>query len=113
MLDRIQAWDDAIGDAPWAKAIPPAPGHLRFVQAFVNTADLGSAPDELGSPSGLASYLARWKLLQATRTWEIAGRSRGHSPDNGKSSHTGDNHDRTVKPKGRDEVGDHHDHQRC
>ncbi len=66
MPQRNQPWDDAVGDAPWAKEIPPAPGNLRFVQAFINTADLGSAPDELASVTALAGYLARWDLLPAS-----------------------------------------------
>ncbi len=65
MTTKKPSWDDAVGDAPWAEAIPPAPGNLRLVQAFINTADLGSAPDELASPRALAGYLARWRLLPA------------------------------------------------
>ena len=63
---RKQAWEDAVGDARWAEEIPPAPGNLRFVQAFINSADLGSAPDELADPTALAGYLARWNLLPAS-----------------------------------------------
>ncbi len=63
MPRRQQRWDDSVGGAPWAELIPPAPGRLRFVQAFINTADLGSAPDELDSPRSLANFLARWNLL--------------------------------------------------
>ncbi len=64
-MNGKHGWDDAVGDAPWAERIPPAPGNLRFVQAFVNTADLGPAPDELDSPPALAGCLARWNLLPA------------------------------------------------
>ncbi len=64
-MPRKQHWDAAVGDAPWAERIPPAPGSLRFVQAFINTTDLGSAPDELDSPPALAGYLSRWNLLPA------------------------------------------------
>ena len=63
MATRQQPWDDAVAGAPWAKLIPPAPGNLRFVQAFVNTTDLGRAPDELASPAALAAWLARWRLM--------------------------------------------------
>ncbi len=65
MPRRKPRWDDAVGAAPWAELIPPAPGSLRIVQAFVNTADLGSAVDELNSPSALSDYLRRWNLLPA------------------------------------------------
>ena len=63
MPKKKERWDAVAGDAPWTQLISPAPGGLRVVQAFVNYADLGSAPDELGSPEALADYLARWRLL--------------------------------------------------
>lgn len=64
-MPRKHTWESAVGDAPWAERIPPAPGNLRFAQAFVNTTALGSVGDELGSPQALAGYLARWRLLPA------------------------------------------------
>ena len=77
MPRKKEPWDDAVGDAAWAKRIPPAPGHLRIVQAFVNTADLGSERDELASPRALADYLARWKLLPAGT--ELSDSDLGHT----------------------------------
>jgi predicted RNA-binding Zn ribbon-like protein len=37
----------------------PAPGALRLVQAFVNTADLEAGSDELADPEALRAWLAR------------------------------------------------------
>ena len=46
-----------------ARDLPPAPGELRLVQAFVNTADHQAGTDELASPRALADWLARRELL--------------------------------------------------
>jgi predicted RNA-binding Zn ribbon-like protein len=43
--------------------ISPAPGDLQIVQRFVNTLDIESGTDELGSPAGLSSWLAGSGLL--------------------------------------------------
>ncbi|MCP3961751.1 MAG: CGNR zinc finger domain-containing protein [bacterium] len=43
--------------------LPPAPGELRLVQAFVNTVDREAKKDELASPRALAEWLARHGLL--------------------------------------------------
>lgn len=60
-----ESWDEAVGDAPWAKVLPPAPGDLKLVQVFVNTADLASDRDELASPGAFADFVARWRLPSA------------------------------------------------
>ncbi len=41
------------------KELRPAPGELRLVQAFVNSADLEAGTDELSSLGGLADWLER------------------------------------------------------
>ena len=41
----------------------PAPGELKIVQAFVNTAVRRKRAEELTSPEALARWLARWRLL--------------------------------------------------
>ncbi len=64
-MPKKEQWDEAVGDAPWAGRIPPAPGGMRVVQAFVNTADFASARDELAGPAALEDFLRRWKLLPA------------------------------------------------
>ncbi len=43
--------------------LPPAPGELRLVQAFVNTADLLIGTDQLATPRSLADWLAQRGLL--------------------------------------------------
>ncbi len=43
--------------------LPPAPGELRLVQAFVNTADLLTGHDQLATPRALADWLAQRGLL--------------------------------------------------
>lgn len=48
---------------PWPASLPPAPGELRVVQAFVNTRDIEEGTDELDSPAALAAWLAAWGLL--------------------------------------------------
>ena len=60
MARRKEPWGDAVGDVPWAAVLPPAPGDLRIVQAFVNTADLPTRTDELASLTGLQDWLKRW-----------------------------------------------------
>ena len=45
--------------------IPPAPGDLRIVQAFLNTADREAATDELRSPRALVEWLAFEGFLPA------------------------------------------------
>ena len=46
----------------WTAPMKPAPGDLRFVQAFVNTADRKKGTDELSDPRSLAQWLASWRL---------------------------------------------------
>jgi predicted RNA-binding Zn ribbon-like protein len=46
---------------------PPAPGDLELVRQFVNTYDVESAWEELGSPAELATWLVGRGLLQAGR----------------------------------------------
>jgi predicted RNA-binding Zn ribbon-like protein len=48
---------------PWPASLPPAPGELRVVQAFVNTRDIEEDTDELESPEALGAWLAAWGLL--------------------------------------------------
>lgn len=48
---------------PWPASLPPAPGDLRVVQAFVNTRDIEEGTDELESPAALEAWLADWGLL--------------------------------------------------
>jgi predicted RNA-binding Zn ribbon-like protein len=43
--------------------ISPAPGDLEIVQRFVNTLDIESGTDELGSPAGLSHWLAGSGLM--------------------------------------------------
>lgn len=50
---------------PWTSEVAPAPGDLRLVQAFVNTAARRGKTDELMSPQSLADWLARRRLLPA------------------------------------------------
>jgi hypothetical protein len=42
---------------PWPASLPPAPGELRVVQAFVNTRDIEEGTDELDSPAALGAPL--------------------------------------------------------
>ncbi len=49
------------GDPRWTSKLPPAPGELRILQAFVNTADLRDGTD-LATPRALAEWLAHWGL---------------------------------------------------
>ncbi len=55
-------WNDAVGDAPWASVLAPAPGELCIVQALVNTVDHRRRTDELRTPRALADWLQRWRL---------------------------------------------------
>lgn len=43
--------------------LPPAPGDLALVQAFLNTVDRKAKTDELSSPTALAHWLATQRLL--------------------------------------------------
>ncbi len=63
MANTVDHWGDAGVGAPWTEYLRPAPGDLRIVQAFVNTARIGPGADELENPQALADYLARWGLL--------------------------------------------------
>ena len=49
-------------DPRWRSGAEPAPGDLKLVQAFVDTAAHGGAGDELASPRALADWLRRWEL---------------------------------------------------
>jgi len=59
---KKESWGDAVGSAPWAKLIAPAPGDLRIVHALVNTVDPVTGTDELDSPAALREWLERWRL---------------------------------------------------
>jgi predicted RNA-binding Zn ribbon-like protein len=65
MPRKKDPWGDAVGTAPWAAVLRPAPGDLRILQALLNTADAVAGTDELGSPRALAGWLARWGLAAA------------------------------------------------
>lgn len=58
--------DDGDGYPPWTSDVKPAPGELRLVQAFVNTANRVKGTDELDSPEALVDWLERWQLWQGT-----------------------------------------------
>ena len=47
----------------WTSSLPPAPGDLRLIQAFVNTRNLAAGTDELDGAVALGAWLARWGLL--------------------------------------------------
>ena len=51
----------------WPASLPPAPGDLRVVQAFVNTRDIEEGTDRLESPAALEQWLADWGLLAKGR----------------------------------------------
>ncbi len=54
----------------------PAPGDLRFVQAFVNTLDVESGRDAFGDPEGVAAWLKRHgALAPSARVGEAERRS--------------------------------------
>ncbi len=48
-------------DPRWTSELKPAPGNLRLLQAFLNTADLARGSD-LDSPEALADWLELWGL---------------------------------------------------
>ncbi len=50
-------------DPRWTSHIVAAPGELRIVQAFVNTAVLRTRTEELAGPQALGRWLARWRLV--------------------------------------------------
>jgi predicted RNA-binding Zn ribbon-like protein len=62
---KKDAWPDAVGNAPWARLVAPAPGDLRLVHALVNTVDEVHGRDELTSPRALGDWLVRWGLAPA------------------------------------------------
>ncbi|HEX9735456.1 MAG TPA: CGNR zinc finger domain-containing protein [Thermoanaerobaculia bacterium] len=49
-------------DPRWTSKLPPAPGELRIVQSFVNTADFARGTD-LEGPEALVRWLAHWSLV--------------------------------------------------
>ncbi len=49
-------------DSRWTSHIVPAPGELKIVQAFVNTAVLRIRTEELAGPQALGRWLALWRL---------------------------------------------------
>ncbi len=57
-------------------ALSSAPGDLRIVQGFVNTADLQAGTDALASPAGLADWLVSHALLPPGSQLEDAGARR-------------------------------------
>ncbi len=59
-----------------ARDLPPAPGDLRLVQAFVNTADREAGTDDLASSRALADWLARHGLLPPGTELSEADRQR-------------------------------------
>ncbi len=61
-MGRKQGEADA--DPRWRSHIEPAPGELRIVQAWLNTAGAGDRLEELRSPRALADWLERWSLLR-------------------------------------------------
>ncbi len=56
--------------------LPPAPGELRLIQAFVNTVDRRSESDELASPRALADWLADQGLRAAGTETDADGHER-------------------------------------
>lgn len=58
------------GDPRWTSKLPPAPGEVRILQAFVNTADLRGGTD-LAGPRALAEWLELWGLVP--RGLELTG----------------------------------------
>lgn len=50
-------------DPRWRSPLPPAPGELRLVQAFLVTAAAWKKPEELASPEELAAWLELWELI--------------------------------------------------
>ena len=62
MAKRKTVNRSAAADPRWTSDIAPAPGELKIVQAFVNTAGRRKHAEELASPRALASWLAQWRL---------------------------------------------------
>ena len=58
-------------DPRWTSELPPAPGELRIVQSFVNTADLAQGTD-LAGPETLVRWLAHWSLVPADARLDAA-----------------------------------------
>lgn len=52
------------GDPRWTSELAPAPGELRILQAFLNTADLAAGRD-LAVPKDLTGWLELWGLAPA------------------------------------------------
>ncbi len=52
------------GDPRWTSELPPAPGDLRILQAFLNTVDFRRETDFAG-PEALAGWLEHWGLAPA------------------------------------------------
>ncbi len=50
-------------DPRWTSHVTPAPGELKIVQAFVNTAVRRTRTEELSSPQALGRWLKRWRLI--------------------------------------------------
>jgi len=50
-------------DPRWRSPLPPAPGELRIVQAFLNTAPGWKTSEELTDPDALAGWLELWELI--------------------------------------------------
>lgn len=81
-MKRKPSDDEGAGFPPWDSDVKPAPGELRVVQAFVNTANRVKGTDELDSPEALVDWLERWKLWQgpaaaptaADLEWALAAR---------------------------------------
>ena len=53
----------ATDDPRWTSELEPAPGELKIVQAFVNTAIPRQGSEELSSPRALGHFLTRWRLM--------------------------------------------------
>ena len=53
----------ATDDPCWTSELEPAPGELKIVQAFVNTAIPRQGSEELSSPRALGHFLTRWRLM--------------------------------------------------
>ena len=64
------------GDPRWTSELRPAPGDLRIVQAFVNTAMLREGTD-LAGPEELADLLALWELAPGGIVLDADGFERG------------------------------------
>ena len=59
--ERARRKTGSDGDPRWTSKLRPAPGQLRILQAFVNTADLRGGKD-LAGPRALAEWLEHWGL---------------------------------------------------